>query len=74
VEIEIGDDGLPISCRAERPRLEGNRVVLTTWSAVAKDFREQDGIRFAWELESRWHQPEMFTAVRIRLSSVELLK
>jgi hypothetical protein len=74
VEIEIGNDGCPVSCWAQRPRLEGNRAVLTTWSAVANDFREQDGIRFAWELASRWHEPEMFTAVRIRLSSVELLK
>jgi hypothetical protein len=58
VDIEIGEDGRPVSCRADRPRLVGKIAVPTPWSGVASEFREWEGIRVARRTEAAWLLPE----------------
>jgi hypothetical protein len=73
VDIEIGEDGLPVITRAERPRMVGKNTVLTPWSATALDFREQDGFRLATRREAAWHIPQgAFTYFRSEVLSYEL--
>ncbi len=75
VEVEIAEDGRPMEVRAERPRLVGNKSVLTGWSGVPTAFGERDGMRVATRMESRWHLPEgVFTAIHIEVESFELLR
>jgi hypothetical protein len=57
VEYEIGADGVPMCCRAERPRALGKKTVLTSWAASGLEFREWDGLRVATRLEAAWHLP-----------------
>ena len=70
VNYEIGEDGLPICCRADRPRIVGKQAVLTPWSAAGLEFRERDGLRVATHLEAVWHLPEGgFTYFRSQVTS-----
>jgi hypothetical protein len=73
VEYDIGDDGRPLCCRADRPRLVGKRTVPTPWLAATLDFREMEGLRVATRLEAAWHLPEgAFTYFRSEVTSVVL--
>lgn len=73
VEIEIGEDGLPVLTRAERPRMVGKSAVVTPWSATGLDFHEQDGLRLATRREAAWHLPEgAFTYFRSEVLSYSL--
>ena len=58
VDLEIGEDGRPLGCHAERPRLAGKRNILTPWSGRAVEFQEWEGLRVASKLEALWHYPE----------------
>src|SRR5208282_1643877 len=58
VDIDIGEDGRPLACRADRPRAVGKKTVLTPWFATCTEFREWEGLRVASKLEASWHLPE----------------
>lgn len=70
VDLIVGEDGCPLECRAERPRIAGKRMLSTSWSAICADFGERDGLRVPNRLEARWHLSEgSFSYYRSRLTS-----
>jgi len=70
VDFEFSDEGRPIACRAERPRLVGKRTVLTPWSEKCQEFEEWEGLRVARRVEACWHLPEgAFTYIRGEVTS-----
>ncbi len=72
VDFELGPDGRPIACRAERPRTAGNRSVMTPWSARASGFELWEGFRVARRLEASWELPEgTFNYYRSDVTSFE---
>ena len=58
VDMDIGDDGRPLGCRADRPAMVGKKAVLTPWSASCSDFREWEGLRVPTRLDATWHRAE----------------
>lgn len=54
VGLEISQDGRPIACQAERPRLLGKESVLTPWRGTYLEFQEWEGLRVASRLEVSW--------------------
>jgi hypothetical protein len=75
VDLEIGEDGRILGCRAERPRLLGKETVPTPWSAQCLEFRVWDGLRIVSRLEVSWDPPEgSFTYFRVELTEVEVLR
>ncbi len=74
VDLDLGDDGRPLVCRAVRPRLVGKANVMTPWSGRYLDFQEREGQRIASELEVTWQYPEgPFTYYRGKVVSCEIL-
>jgi len=57
VDVEIAENGQPLACRAQRPRMLGKETVLTPWSGQGSEFRESEGLRVATRLEVHWHLP-----------------
>jgi hypothetical protein len=75
IDIEIGEDGSPACCRADRPRMAGKQTILTPWSGSCLDFREHEGLRLAARLEATWQLPEgPFTYFRVEVTKFELLR
>jgi len=54
VDIDLGDGGCPLGCRADRPRMVGKRTIQTPWTGRAMDFREIDGLRVPKHIEAAW--------------------
>jgi hypothetical protein len=54
VEVEVGEDGSPSGCRAERPRMAGKQTVRTPWRGSAMEFRQWEGMRIASRVEASW--------------------
>jgi hypothetical protein len=74
VDFVIGEDGCPVTCRAERPRLVGKRSVLTPWSGTCSEFQEWNGLRVAHRIEVCWHLPEgAFTYFREEITSYTVM-
>jgi hypothetical protein len=70
VELDLSEEGRPLVCRANRPRLVGKQAILTPWSGTASEFREYEGLRVASRLEVAWHLPEgLFTYFHGELTS-----
>ena len=75
VDLELNEQGHPIACHAERPRMVGKITVPTSWSAAGADFEERQGMRVATRLEASWHLPEgVFSYFRAQVSSFEILR
>jgi uncharacterized protein DUF6544 len=75
VELEMSEEGRPLTCRADRPRLVGKLTVLTPWSGSFAEFREWEGIRAASRLEVSWHLPEgPFAYYRSEVVSLKVLR
>lgn len=73
VDLELNDEGHPIACHAERPRMVGKITVPTPWSATGAEFQEREGLRIATRLEASWHLPEgEFTYFRAQVTSFEI--
>ncbi len=71
VDLEISDDGRPVICRAERPRIIGNKAILTPWSAKPDQFQTFEGLRVPTRLEVAWHLPEgSFTYYQSKLEGI----
>jgi len=58
VDIDLDDDGRPLGCRADRPRMVGKKTVLTPWSATCSEFHEWEGLRVPTRLGASWQLPE----------------
>lgn len=58
VDIDLDDDGRPLGCRADRPRMVGKKTVLTPWSATCSEFHEWEGLRVPARLGASWQLPE----------------
>jgi hypothetical protein len=72
VDFEIGDDGQPLVCRAERPRMAGKRAVMTEWSAIGSNFQVWEGLRVPRRVEVAWNLPDgPFTYYRGEVVSFE---
>jgi hypothetical protein len=75
VEIEFGEDGLPLGCRAHRPRLVGKSSVVTPWFATCLEYEEREGMRVAHRIEAGWTLPEGdFTYFREEVTSFTSLR
>jgi hypothetical protein len=71
VDLVISEEGSPMMCRAERPRLVGKKAILTPWSGSGGGFREWQGMRMATRGEAAWHLPErLFTYYRAEIKSL----
>jgi hypothetical protein len=57
IDIDLGEDGCPFRCRAERPRQAGRKAIATPWSACAQDFHQWEGLRVPRQVEAAWHLP-----------------
>ena len=55
VDLTIGDEGEPLSCRADRPRSVAGRTVVTSWSGTYGEPAEWQGFRIPTRLEATWH-------------------
>jgi hypothetical protein len=74
VDLEIGDDGRPLVCRANRPRLVGKQSVPTPWSGTCTESREWEGLRVASRIEAAWQLPEgEFTYFRAEVTSFQVV-
>jgi hypothetical protein len=75
VDFEIGSDGRPLSCRADRPRTVGKRAVITPWSGTFAEPREWEGLRVPTRLEAAWHAEDgPFTYAREETTSLTVLR
>jgi hypothetical protein len=75
IDIDIGDDGRPFGCRADRPRMVGKKTVMTPWSASCSEFREWEGLRVPTRLEASWHLPEdRFVYFRAEIMSLVAIR
>lgn len=54
VDIDLGDGGCPLGCRADRPRMVGKRTELTPWTGRAMNFQEIGGLRIPKRVEAAW--------------------
>lgn len=75
VDLDLAEDGGPLACRAERPRLVGKQSVLTPWMGKYLEFQEWEGLRVAARLEVSWQLPEnLFTYFRSQLTSFTCIR
>jgi len=75
VAIDLNEQGRPLVCRADRPRIVGKEAILTHWSATGADFREYEGLRIPSHLEAAWHLPEeTFTYFRAEITSLKVIR
>ncbi len=72
VVFHFGRDGLPQRVTAHRIRdVDGNQV-LTPWSGELRDFRPQEGLVVAHEVEVSWHlETGAFPYARFNLDLIE---
>lgn len=75
VDIVLSQDGEPIECRAQRPRLAGKRSILTPWRTHGSEFRVFEGLRVPTHLEAQWDLPEgPFVYYRSEITSFRCLR
>jgi len=75
VDLEMTEEGRPLTCRAQRPRLVGRQSVLTPWWGTYLEFREWEGLRVASRLEVSWQLPQgPFAYFRSQLTSFQVLR
>lgn len=75
VDVEMSEEGHPLVCRADRPRLVGKQMVLTPWSGIGSEFRDWEGLRVPSRVEASWSLPDgPFTYYRGEVTSFVLLR
>ena len=57
IEFDLAEDGKPLLCRANRPRLAGHEAIFTPWYGTYSDFHEFAGFRIPTRLEAFWMLP-----------------
>lgn len=71
--FHFGDDGMPTHVTAMRPREVNGEMVRTPWRGVCADFREVDGLRVPFTMESVWElESGPFQVLRFEVQSIEL--
>jgi hypothetical protein len=74
VDIVISENGEPVECRAQRPRLVGKHSILTSWRTRGSQFRVFKGLRVPTRLEAQWDLPEgPFPYYRSEITSLRCL-
>jgi hypothetical protein len=73
VQVEISENGKPLACSADRPRLLGKHTVLKPWMALCSDFREQDGMRVASRVEVSWRMGGWFPYFRSEITCLNVV-
>ncbi len=74
IDLDLSEQGQPLACRADRPRLVGKQAVLTPWTGHFAEFQVWEGLRIASRLEVAWHLPEgPFAYFRCRIISFAVL-
>lgn len=71
LDLDLGPDGTPLEMRTVRPMSVGKQSVDTPWSAMCRDFVEQEGIRIPRRLEAAWH-PSTGAFTYVELEVVEV--
>jgi hypothetical protein len=51
VDLDISEEGCPLVCRADRPRMVGKLALTTPWSATCTEFKVWEGLRVPSRLE-----------------------
>lgn len=75
VDLEISEEGRPVKCRADRPRMVGKVAVLTPWLGVCGEHQEWEGLRVVSRLEVSWHLSDgPFTYLRAEVTSFTVLR
>jgi hypothetical protein len=75
VDIVLSQNGEPIECRAQRPRLVGKHSILTPWRTHGSEFRVFEGLRVPTRLEAQWDLPEgPFAYYRSEITSFRCLR
>lgn len=74
VDIELSENGKPVACRADRPRLVGKQNVLTPWMGIGSDFREHDGLRIPNRLEVSWLIDGWFSYYRSEITGFKVVR
>lgn len=75
VDVGLSEEGQPLTCCADRPRMVGKQTVMTPWSGSCTEFRDWQGLRVATLTEVRWHLPEgPFTYYRSEITSFTALR
>jgi len=75
VDFEIGSDGRPLSCRADRPRAIGKTAVVTPWFGTFGEPKEWEGLRVPTRLEAAWQAEDgPFTYVREETTALAVLR
>jgi hypothetical protein len=74
LDVDIDEEGRPLACRAERPRMVGKQPVLTPWSGSGAEFKEWEGLRVPTHLEVSWTLPDgPFTYYRSEVVSFQVV-
>jgi len=74
VDLDLGEDGRPLRCRADRPRLLGKQSVLTPWFGTCSEFRVWEGFNVASRVEAGWQLPDgPFVYYRSEITSFTVL-
>jgi hypothetical protein len=72
VDLDLAEDGRPLKCRAERPRMVGRATALTPWQATWNEPSDHGGVRVPDRMEAAWQLPEgLFTYFRTEITSLE---
>ena len=75
VDVDLSEDGCPLACRADRPRMIGKQAVLTPWSGSCAEFKEWEGLRAATRLDVSWSLPDgPFTYYRSEVVSFKVVR
>jgi hypothetical protein len=75
VDVDISEEGRPLACRADRPRMVGKQTVLTPWSGSCAEFKEWEGLRAATQLDVSWRLPDgPFTYYRSEVVSFKVVR
>jgi hypothetical protein len=75
VDVAISQNGEPVECRAQRPRLVGRTSILTSWRTRGSQFGVFEGLRVPTRLEAQWDLPEgPFVYYRSEVTSFRCLR
>ncbi len=75
VKLVLNEEGQPVRCEADRPRLDGKWTVLTPWKADVTEFREWDGLLVTSRFEAAWQLgDDWLPYFRGEVTSAEILR
>jgi hypothetical protein len=70
LDLVVSQQGEPIGCHADRPRLVGKKTIVTSWSGTCSGFCQWEGLRVATRLAVGWNLPDgLFEYYRSEITS-----